>query len=84
MGAKTWMLVYSDGDAREALARRPALDREATETFVRKLFPGETLKPIGDGDLSYTNPPDNEIHAGCFGDVSVIAAAEFGRRHAFK
>ena len=72
------MLVYSDGDAREALARKPALDRDATAKFVAKLFPGEKLKPIGDGDLCYTNPPDNEIYAGCFGDVSVVAAAEFG------
>ena len=78
MGAKTWMLVFSNGDAREALSRRPALDRDSTAKFVAKLFPGEKLKPIGDGDLSWTNPPDNEIHAGCFGDVSVAAAAEFG------
>ena len=78
MGAKTWMLVYADGEARAALARRPASDRAATEAFVRRLFPGETLKPIGDGDLCYTNPPDNEIYAGCFPGVSVVAAAEFG------
>lgn len=78
MGAKTWMLVYSHGDAREALSRRPTLDRDATAKFVQSLFPGETLKLMGDGDLCYTNPPDNEIYAGCFPGVSVVAAAEFG------
>jgi len=29
MGAKTWMIVYSAADARDALRARPLLDREA-------------------------------------------------------
>ncbi len=78
MGAKTWMLVYSDADAREALSRHPALDRDRTLELARKLFPRETLQPIGDADLSYTCPPDYELCIGCFRGVSVVAAAEFG------
>lgn len=78
VGATTWMLAYADGDARSALAAAPALDRERTFKFACSLFPGETLKPLEDGTLSYTCPPDNEIHAGCFPGVSVIAAKEFG------
>lgn len=78
MGAKTWMLVLADANALEALARKPALDREATLTLASALFPGEKLEPIGDGDLSYTCPPDNEIHIGCFPGVSIVAAKEFG------
>jgi len=78
MGAKTWMLVYADRNAREALRERPLLDREATLTFARTLFPGETLEPLDDGDLSYTCPPDNELCAACFPGVSVLAAKEFG------
>ena len=30
MGAKTWMLVYADTDALEALKATPPLDRDAT------------------------------------------------------
>jgi hypothetical protein len=78
MGAKTWMLVYSPGDARPALAAMPALDRPATELMVRTLFPGETLEPLDDGSLSCTDPPDDEVYAGCFPGVSVVAAKEFG------
>lgn len=78
MGAKTWMLVLADTNAREALCAKPPLDREATRRLADTLFPDEKLEPIGDGDLSYTNPPDNEIHIGCFPGVSVIAAKEFG------
>lgn len=78
MGAKTWMLVYADSNAREALKARPQLDREATQRLANTLFPGEKLEPIGDGDLSYTCPPDNELRIGCFLGVSVVAAKEFG------
>ncbi len=77
MGAKTWMLVYSASSAREALAANPSLDRDATIRFASALFPKEKLEPLEDGSLTYTNPPDNELFAGCFGHVSVIAAKEF-------
>ncbi|MGJ0486647.1 MAG: DUF6928 family protein [Methylomicrobium sp.] len=78
MGAKTWMLVLADSNAREALAAKPQLDREATQKLVNILFPDEKLQPIGDGDLAYTCPPDNEVHIGCFPRVTVVAAKEFG------
>jgi len=78
MGAKTWMIVFADSNAREALAAKPQLDREATQKLANTLFPGEKLEPIGDGDLSDTCPPDDELYIGCFPGVSVVAAEEFG------
>ena len=78
MGAKTWMLVYADANAREAFERRPPLDRDATSRLVHDLYPSETLTIIGDGDLSNTCPPDSEIRAGWFPGVAVVAAKEFG------
>ena len=78
MGAKTWMLVYAESNAREALGAQPQLDREATQRLGRTLFPGEKLEPLEDVNLSYTCPPDNELHIGCFPGVSVVAAKEFG------
>lgn len=77
MGAKTWMLVLADSNAREALATKPQLDREATKNLAITLFPGEKLEAIGDVDLSYTCPPDNELHIGRFPGVSIVAAKEF-------
>lgn len=81
MGAKTWMLVYADTDAREALRSRPVLDRHATVRLARALFPKARLELLGDGDLSYTSPPDDEIHIGQFRGVAVVAAEEFGIDH---
>ncbi len=78
MGAKTWMLVLADANAREALAAKPPLDREATQKLAEYLFPGEKLELIGDGDLSYTSPPNNELNIGCFPGISIVAAKEFG------
>jgi hypothetical protein len=77
MGAKTWMLVYADSSAREALQASPQLDRVATARLAAALFPGEQLTPLDDGDLNFTNPPDNEICIGCFPGVSIVAAKEF-------
>src|SRR5580658_7392607 len=59
VGAKTWMLVYANGNVAEALHRRPQLDREATLELATRLFPKDNLEPIGDGDLSDTCPADD-------------------------
>lgn len=77
MGAKTWMAVYSDGNAKQMLASRPELGRNASFEFAVKLFPTESLQPLEDGSLLFTNPPDDEILVGCFPGVSVVAAKEF-------
>jgi len=78
MGAKTWMLVYANGDPRAALRSEPALDVDASLGLARSLFPREELARIEDGDLSYTCPPDDEICIGRFPAVAVVAAREFG------
>lgn len=78
MGAKTWMLVYANANVGEGLRRGPLLDRDATLQLATALFPMDNLGPLGDGDLSYTCPPNDELHIGCFPGVSILAAKEFG------
>ena len=74
MGAKTWMLVYSDGDAAKTLKSKPALDRAKTEKMVKTVFAGQKLTVVDeDVDLSMTDPPSKHIYAGCYGDVFIIA-----------
>lgn len=77
MGAKTWMLVSSEGSPRELLAGSPTLMRDETSRLASQLFPRERLEQLDDGDLSYTCPPDDEIHIGCYPGVSIVAAKEF-------
>jgi hypothetical protein len=78
VGAKTWMLAYTDGKADLALKANPELDRPTTAAVAKRLFPSETLRPMADGDLAYTCPPDNEVHLGCFPGLTIVAAKEFG------
>jgi hypothetical protein len=78
VGAKTWMLVYANAEVGKALKDGPKLDRDATQRLATILFPKDKLEPIGEGDLSYTCPPNNEVHIGCFRGISILAAKEFG------
>lgn len=81
MGAKTWMLIYADSSPLESLRSAPQLDRGGTEELAATLFPGETLRPLGDGNLSHTCPSNGELHIGRFPGVAVVAAKEFGIDH---
>lgn len=78
MGAKTWMLVYADGDPSVALKGKPLLDRASSHRLATVLFPGEKLLDVGSGSLAYTDPSSNEIYVGSFPGVSIVAASEFG------
>ncbi len=78
MGAKTWMLVYSDDQSSQKLQAYPKPDFDKTVALLARLFPRNKLERIGDGDLSYTCPARKVIYAGCFDGFSVVAAREFG------
>lgn len=78
MGAKTWMLVGCDVDAKLVLSANPVLNRAASQALARAVFPKHTLTEAEDGSLAYTNPPDDKVYVGVFPGVSVIAAGEFG------
>jgi hypothetical protein len=77
MGAKTWMLVYSEGDTRQLLASNPQLDRSETDRVAAKLFTKEKLEPLTDGCLTSACPPNNELLIGCFPGITIVAAKEF-------
>jgi hypothetical protein len=81
MGINTWMVVFADTDARNALAAQPVLDRPATMLLAGNLFPGESLEPIGEGDLSSTCPPRGELYIGVFPGVAVAASRDFALDH---
>src|SRR5260370_31793072 len=72
------MLVYGNAKVGEALRGNHQLHRGATLQLVTRLFPKHKLEQIGEGDLSFTCPPDDEFHIGCFPGVSILAAKEFG------
>ena len=77
MGAKTWMLVYSSAPVGEEL-KANELDREKTEAFLKELYPRKKFVAEEDTDLSDTCPRGSAIHIGCYGEVAIVAAGEFG------
>lgn len=79
MGAKTWMLVYADGDVRSVLRASPQLERKAARNMVARLHPGRQISDDPDGTLlENASPPDGVVYAGCFPGLIIICTAEVG------
>lgn len=77
MGAKDWMLLYSDGEIAPVLRRTPRLDREAAQGLVARMYPGRRAVEIPDGNLAdNANPPDGHLYAGCYPGLSIVCVAE--------
>lgn len=76
MGAKDWMVVYAEGEVRPVLQAAPALDPEVTLALVQRLHPGQVVTPLGDRSLAQGNPPDGEVHAGCFPGLTIVCTGE--------
>ena len=72
------MLVYSDGDASKALLNKPRLDLDASLKMAGELFPAETHEPLENETLTFACPPKDELLVGCFPELSIVAAQEFG------
>jgi hypothetical protein len=78
MGAKTCMLVYSDGDPRDALALARTPDPQASGQLAARLYPGATPATEPVSSLLEAFPRDGEVFAGSFPGVEVLAASDFG------
>lgn len=77
MGAKDWMLFYSNDEIRKILRSAPPLDRASTGALVRRLHPGAQVSEIEDGTLfEQANPPDHHVYAGCFPGLTVVCSGE--------
>lgn len=49
----------------------------AAAEFVKTLFSSSRYKLIGEGDLSYSNPPKGKVFAGCFPGMGIVASLDF-------
>jgi hypothetical protein len=76
MGAKNWMLFYTDGDIRPILQAAPPINRATTSALVQRLYPTYELIETEDGSLADAAPPDGVVYAGCFPRLSIICTAD--------
>ena len=77
MGAKTWMVAYSEAAADKVLKSQPQLDRIRARELATQLFPMARIEPDEDGSLMFTCPDNAHIYIGCFPGLSIVAAKEF-------
>lgn len=76
MGAKTCLVAQSNGSARDALAKNPALDAAATVGLVASIYPGVSFGEPSGADLSHTYVSDQTVVAGCFPGLNIVVASE--------
>lgn len=79
MGAKTWLLMYADGDPAEILRSKPTLDRDASAALVKQLFPAPEFTAAEDRSLAYACPRGKDVLAGCFPGLTIVVAGELAR-----
>ncbi|SEG24121.1 hypothetical protein SAMN05216223_1047 [Actinacidiphila yanglinensis] len=73
MGAKTSLLIFSDGETPSALRGARVVDGSATAELLQRLYPGWVLEP-DDGTtlVEATYPPDGVCYAASFSGVDVV------------
>lgn len=76
MGAKTCLVVQSEGDMRGILASYPTPDAAATVGLVASLFPGASFVEPRTSALWDTYVSHGSVVAGCFPGLSIIVSAE--------
>lgn len=73
VGAKTSLLIFSDGEAPSALRGARVVDDSATADLLQRLYPGWDVEP-DDGTtlVEATYPPDGVCYAASFSGVDVV------------
>lgn len=78
MGAKTGMVVFTDGDVAAALREPVQLNRDEAAGLVRQVLPGyglEDVDPYPLGDAVY--PPEEAIYTGTIGGTTILCDQRF-------
>lgn len=76
MGAKTWIIVYSNGDIPSLWQDNLQLKTETSTEILKALFPDKKFQAIENGDLAFTNPDKGKIQLADFGNFLIVATAE--------
>jgi uncharacterized protein DUF6928 len=77
MGAKDWMLLYSEGDIRPILQAAPPADWDATQALVARLYPAHRIARIQDVTMfDQANPPQGHVYAGCFPGLTIVCTLD--------
>lgn len=73
MGAKTWMVVFSNGDIPSIWNRTPKQTCKRNGEILTTLFPNKKFKEIETGNLANTYPSKRTVQISDFGAFVVVA-----------
>lgn len=76
MGAKTWMIVYSNGNVPSAWNKTLDVKSERNFEILKSLFPNNKYVQIGNGSLEFTCPKRDIIQISNFSELVVVATEE--------
>jgi hypothetical protein len=75
VGTRTAIVAYGEEDVPHVLRGAPVLDRSATATLVRKVFPTAQIEAAKDALLfDSLGPPDGVAYVGCFPDLDLVCS----------
>jgi hypothetical protein len=73
MGAKTWIIVYSNGDIPSLWQHQPKSKKENLTQILNALFPKKIFVEIESGNLAFTNPRSGEVQIADLGELLIVA-----------
>jgi hypothetical protein len=77
MGAKDSFICYADTDVATVLARRPEIDRGATDALVQRLFANRVVSATEDGTLGeHANPPEGLVYAAVWPGAAIVCTSQ--------
>lgn len=76
MGAKTWMVVYSNGDVPAVLNKNLDTKTDGNLEILKSLFPNNKFNEVESGNLAFTCPGSNTVQIANLGELLVVATEE--------
>lgn len=73
MGAKAWMLVYSNGDIPARWSTNPAPDKHLDRELLRALFPDKKFTELESKTLADCYPDSGVVQIANLGDMVIVA-----------
>jgi hypothetical protein len=76
MGAKTWMIVYSNGDIPNIWQKNLSPRKENLKNILHSLFPKENFSDAELGSLYFTCPGKGEVCIADLGEMLIVSTDE--------
>jgi hypothetical protein len=84
MGAKTWIIVYSNGDIPSLWQDNLQPKKDSSTEILNSLFPNKKFHAIEKGNLAFTNPGKGKVQIADLGKFLIVATGKVALDHPSK